>query len=531
MQPSLILLNGKIYTMDEKNPKAEAVAIYHNIIRSVGKDSQIEKLAGPNTKVVNLKGKTVIPGITDAHVHFTSYAITTKRVNLDGAVTINEALDRIKNRVMNARKGEWILGRGWDKNLWESGGFPRKEDLDKISPENPVALNCKDGHVMWVNSAALRTAGINKDTPQPEGGEIEIDAKSGEPTGILKELAQTRIREIIPEPTLEELTEATIEAIQQFQSVGITAITDSEGTIPLKIFQNLLAKNMLGLRVSMMFPIENLDAVIKYGIQSGFGNKMLKIMALKIVADGAIGSQTAAMLEGYENNPTNKGILRLSEKELDELVFKSTTNGIGVAVHCIGDRANRVVLDIIESNMNKVKSEDRVRYRIEHAQHLTGEDVVRFGKLGVIASMQPIHIALDMDIANQYIGERSRWAYPFRTLLDTGAILAFGSDAPVERFNPFLGIYTAVTRKRSPDYPKGGWYPQEKITVEEAVRAYTFGGAYAAGEEDVRGTITPAKLADIIVLSKNIFEIPLKQIIETEVEMTIFNGEVVYEKT
>ena len=531
MDPSLILLNGKIYTIDEKNPTAEAVAIYQNIIGSVGKTSQIEKLAGSNTKVVNLNGMAVIPGITDAHVHFTSYALTTKRVNLDGAVTIDEALNRVKARVLKTKKGEWILGRGWDKNLWEREGFPRKEDLDEISPENPVALNCKDGHVMWVNSVALSAAGIKKGTPQPEGGEIEIDPTSGEPTGILKELAQTKVREIIPEPTLEELTEATIEAIEHFQRFGITAITDSEGTVPLRIFQNLLNQNQLGLRVSMMFPTENLDAAIKYGIQSGFGNDRLKIMALKIVADGAIGSQTAAMLEGYENNPTNNGILRLSEQELSDLILKSTTNGIGVAVHCIGDRANKVVLDIIESNMKKIKSNDSVLYRVEHAQHLTEEDVMRFGKLGVIASMQPIHVALDMDIADRHIGERSRWAYPFRTLIDTGAVLAFGSDAPVERFNPFLGIYTAVTRKRNPDYPEGGWYPQENITVQEAVKAYTFGGAYAAGEEDRRGTIAPGKLADMIVLSQNIFEIPLDQIRETEVEMTIFNGEIVHEKT
>jgi len=530
MEPTIVLLDGDVHTMDEESPVAEAVAVHKNRIMSVGSTADISRMVGSKTEMVDLKGRTVIPGMTDAHVHFTSYALVAQRVNLDGAATLEEALKRVGERAAKARRGEWILGRGWNKNLWEGGAFPRKEDLDGVARDNPVALNSKGGHVMWVNSATLRLAGITRDTPQPHGGEIEKDPETGEPTGILKEEAQGLVKEIMPEPEMGEITEATLEAIRDFQRMGITAVSDSEGTVPFRVFQNLLNEGRLGLRVSMMFPVENLDAAIQFGIQSGFGNDKLRIVALKIFADGALGPQTAAMLEAYEDNPENRGILRLTEEELSGLVYKATSHGVGVAVHCIGDRANRVILDVFEENQRRVKAVSNVRYRVEHAQHQTEEDVERFGKLGVIASMQPIHIALDMDVADRYIGRKGRWAYPFRTLLDTGAMLAFGSDAPVVPFNPFLGIYTAVTRKRSPDYPPGGWYPEERITVEEAVRGYTVGGAYATSQEDIRGTIAPGKLADMVVLSRNIFKIPEDEIRDVKVDMTIFDGEIVYEK-
>jgi predicted amidohydrolase YtcJ len=530
MEPTIIFLNGDIHTMDEENPVVEAVAVHGNRIISVGSTADVRGLAGSETEVVDLKGRTMIPGMTDAHVHFTSYALVARRVDLDGATTLEETLKRVGERAARARRGEWILGRGWNKNLWEGGGFPSKGDLDRVARDKPVALNSKGGHVTWVNSAALRLAGITRDTPQPYGGEIERDPETGEPTGILKEKAQALMTEILPEPEMEEITEATLEAIRDFQGMGITAISDSEGTVPFMVFQNLLNEGRLGLRISMMFPADNLDAAIKFGVQSGFGNDMLRIVALKLFTDGALGPQTAAMLEAYEDDPENRGILRLTKEELAELVYRATSHGIGVAVHCIGDRANRVILDVFEENKRRVGAVGSVRYRVEHAQHLTEEDMGRFGRLGVISSMQPIHIALDMDVADRFVGRRARWAYPFRTLLDTGAVLAFGSDAPVVSFNPFLGIYTAVMRKRDPDYPPGGWYPEERITVEEALRAYTVGGAYATGQEDVRGTISPGKLADMAVLSKNIFEIQEDDIRDVEVEMTIFDGEIVYKR-
>jgi len=276
MEPTIALLNGDIHTMDEKNPVVEAVAVYKNKITSVGKTTKIRGLANSKTKIIDLKGRTVIPGITDAHVHFTPYAILARQVNLNGASTIDEALAKVADKAEEVEREEWILGRGWDKNLWEGGGFPRKEDLDKIVKNNPVVLNCKDGHVMWVNSKTLELARISADTPQQPGGEIEKDLETGEPTGILKEEAQNIVRRIIPKPTIKEITEATLEAIKAFQSIGVTAITDSEGKLPFRVFQNLQNEGRLGLRISMMFPVENLDSAIQFGIQSKFGNDKLR---------------------------------------------------------------------------------------------------------------------------------------------------------------------------------------------------------------------------------------------------------------
>jgi len=314
------------------------------------------------------------------------------------------------------------------------------------------------------------------------------------------------VESVIPEPTLEEAEASVLRAVKELQRVGITAVTDFEGVKAFRVFQSLLSKGSLGLRVSMMFPAEEVDAMVRLGIQSGFGDEKLRVAGVKIFADGALGSGTAAMLEPYEDDRENSGVMCYSGAELDNLVCRAAANGLRVAVHCIGDRANRVLLDVFEANLNAAGSGKRLRHRVEHAQHLTEEDVERFGKL-VVASVQPTHIALDVDTMRRRLGRRGRWAYPFRALLDSGAVLAFGSDAPVERFNPFLGVYTAVTRRRGRG--EESWHPEECITVEEAVRAYTTSGAYASCEENQRGTVSRGRLADIIVLSKNIFEIPL----------------------
>jgi len=522
----MILFNGIIHTMDESCPFSEAVAVCGQRIVAVGNSEEVRKLATKGTLMIDLQGKTVVPGFTDAHIHLVSYSLVADQVDLNDARTLEEAVERVRRKVVEHGEGKMILGRGWDSNRWQRN--PRKEDLDAISPRNPVALHSKDGHTLWVNSFALSQTGVKRDRTQPKGGEIVKDEETGEPTGLLREKAQALMEREIPEPTVEQIEASLLKAIKELQRVGITAVTDFEGSIPFRAFQNLLAQGKLGLRVSLMPPAEDIDAIVKLGIQSGFGNEKLRIAGVKILADGALGSATAAMLDPYEDEPANRGMMRFGWDELCELVHRAMSNGLAVAVHCIGDKANRTLLDIFEANLNST-SEMRLRHRIEHAQHLTEVDVKRFGKLGIVASVQPIHIALDRDTMKRRLGGRGRWAYPFRSLLDNGAVLAFGSDAPVERFNPFLGIYTAVTRRRSGN-DEDCWYAEECISVEEAARAYTVGGAFAACEKDQRGTISRDKLADMVVLSKNVFEIPVEQIMEVEVEMTIFDGEIVYKR-
>lgn len=528
MEPTLVIVNGNIYTMDDRRPKAEAVAVYGSRIIAVGENAEVKGMIGPTTRVVDLQGKTVIPGITDSHVHFVSYALRAQEVNLDGAPSLKEALRRVEEGVERAKPGEWVVGGGWDKNLWDGGGFPSKESLDGVSATNPVALMSKDGHTLWVNSLALSRASITRQTRNPEGGEVERTPNTGEATGILKENAVHLVESVVPEPTVERIEKALKPAIETAYTLGITSIHVPEGKLAFQAFQRLLVKEELGLRVFMMIPAESLDAAVKVGLVTGFGNEKLRMGALKLFADGALGSQTAAMLEPYEGDLKNLGVIVTSKEKMRMLMAKASTHGLGVAVHAIGDRANRMVLDLIEER-HAADSGRRTRYRVEHAQHINPIDVERFGKQGVIASIQPTHIALDMDTVERYLGRRSREAYPLRTLLDTGTKLAFGSDGPVMSLDPLLGIYTAVTRRRANGYPPRGWHPEERITVMEAVRAYTLDAAYASGEERIKGSIERGKLADLVVLSRNIFEVSEEKILGTRVEMTVFDGEIVYE--
>lgn len=524
MEPTLALINGKIYTMDDAKPRAEAVAVYGSRIVAVGETMDVKSMVGPSTRIIDLQGKTVIPGFIDSHIHFTSYALRSREVDLDGAVSIKEVLVKIKKRAGTLKLGDWIVGRGWDTNLWRHK--PTKEKLDMVSQGNPVALWSKDGHTLWVNSQALSKASITPEISSPNGGVIERDL-SGEATGILKERAVHLVESVIPRPPVEEVEQALKHAVEEAHAFGITSIHVPEGRHAFQAFQRLLYRDGLKIRVFMIFPVECLDSLVELGLSTGYGNDRLRIGAVKLFADGSLGSRTAAMFEAYIGDPYNRGIMTASKREMRKLMKKSSANGLGIAVHAIGDRANRAVLDLIEE-LSLKKNSYKIRHRIEHAQHISPTDIERFGKLGVIASVQPAHISLDMDIADKFLGRRSRWSYPLRTLLDAGAKLSLGSDCPVMSMNPILGIYTAVTRKRVNGYPPRGWYPEECITVEEAVRAYTKDAAYASGEELIKGSIECGKLADITVLSSDIFKASEEEILEVRVEMTIFDGEIVY---
>ncbi len=527
LEATLALINGKVYTIDARHPRAEAVAVYGSHILAVGSMGDVQRFVGDATTVIDLQGRTVIPGLIDCHVHFVAYALRAQEVNLDGAASLQKALGQVAARVATATPGEWIVGGGWDKNRWPPGSSPSKAVLDEVAASHPVALASKDGHTLWVNSRAISLAAITRSTPHPQGGVIERDAETGDATGVLKETAMDLVRAVIPAPTVEEVVAAVLPAIGTAHTLGITSIHVPEGRMAFHAFQRLWARGDLRLRVNMLLPMESLDAATEVGVMTGFGDECLRVGGVKVFADGALGSQTAAMLDPYEGAPGNRGILVMVREELQRVLATAATHGLGVAIHAIGDRANRLTLDVIE-DVEATMGRQATRWRIEHAQHIASRDWRRFQQLGVIASVQPSHIALDMDIAEQHLGRRSREAYPLQSLRDQGVTLAFGSDAPVMPMNPLLGLYTAVTRKRVTGQPPGGWHPEECITVEDAVRAYTLDAAHASGEERIKGSIAAGKLADLVVLSHNIFEAPEEVLRKTRVEMTVFDGAVVY---
>jgi predicted amidohydrolase YtcJ len=531
MQADLVLYNGRIYTMDRGNPRAQAVAIVGNRIAAVGDDDQIKSLLASGGEAVDLGRRTIVPGLTDCHIHFVEYALRLTRIDLSGIVSRAEAIGQVAKRAQIAPPGEWLLGGGWDRNLWEDTSFPTKEGLDSVTPHNPVVLSSKDGHSLWVNSLALTRAGITAVTPNPSGGEIERQPGTGEPTGILKENAEDLVKKVIEKPSLEAIQAALKVAAANAHRAGLTGIHDCEDELAFAAFQELSSKGELSLRVLMHVPAKNLDDAIGLGLRTGFGGEKLRVGGVKMFADGALGSRTAAMLAPYEDEPLNLGIVVTPREEMRQLVRKASRAGISVAIHAIGDRANRDVLDVLEESRRSGEGRD-LRHRIEHVQLLHPTDIPRLAKLGVIASMQPIHATSDMEMVKRHWGEeRGRGAYAWRSLLNVGTVLAFGSDCPVETLDPLLGIHAAATRRRADGSPgPEGWHPGERITVEDAVRAYTLGAAYASGEEQEKGSITPGKLADLVVLSQDIFTVAPMAILKTEVEATVLDGQFVYRR-
>jgi predicted amidohydrolase YtcJ len=515
----LLLTNGKLYTMNPARPHANAIAFANG--RVVAFDDDAHAMRDARTEVIDLRGRAAIPGLVDAHIHFTGYATSIARVQLDGARSLEEAVARVAARVQAVKPGGWVLGMGWNHLDWAQPEFPTKTPLDAIAPNNPIVLDRKDGHSVWLNSAALRAANITRETPDPPGGIVERDA-AGEPTGLLRENAIALLGNSIGFEADKISGGELLNAIRTAHRMGLTGICNVEGANALRAFQNLRAQGQLTLRVMQMIPVENLEHAIAVGLQTGLGDEFLRIGGVKIFADGSLGSQTAWMLEPFEGYPENHGVAVTPPEEIERLVRAAAQAGLMVATHAIGDRAIREALNVYE----KVRREklDAV-LRIEHAQHLHPADTPRFRALNVIASMQPVHATSDYKMADQLLGARARYAYAFRSLLNAGATLAFGSDCPVETLDPLAGIHAAVTRERANGEPRGGWYPEEKISVEEAVRSYipppppspaSEGGSWSGG------------IADCIVLSQDIFTIPPRQILSTRVDYTIVGGKIVY---
>jgi len=533
MNNGLLLLNGTIYTMDSSRPRAQAVAAKGSRIEAVGTNEELRRLATAGEwRIVDLQGRVVLPAFTDCHLHFLDCALKASRLSLEEQVSLEGALSGVREYVQDAEVGAWIRGSGWSDSTWPPGSVAWRQLLDRVAPEHPVVLTKKDGHVIWVNSEALRRAGIDEDTPEPPGGVIERDSDTRQLTGILKEQAMHLVCDAIPSLSAEERQAALRRAVAEAQELGITGIHDCGTWQSVKDksfsdYQEMIGRDDLGVRVFMMLSRANLDEAIKVGLRSGFGDSYLRVGNVKIFCDGTLGSQTAEMIEPFLGQPDNEGVAAIAQEELEDTIHKASSAGIACSVHAIGDRANRRVLDAFEKQRRAGLGRE-LRHRIEHVQLLHTDDIPRFKELQLIASMQPIHATQDMYMADRYWGQRAELAYAWRSLLDSGAQLAFGSDAPVESMDPLVGIHAAVTRQRASGEPEGGWRPEQRLTTFEAVHGYTLGAAYASGTERETGSISVGKLADLVILSEDIFEIPPEDILDTHVVATVFDGGVVF---
>jgi predicted amidohydrolase YtcJ len=524
-----ILYNGNIITLDADQPRVSALAIASGRIVAYGSDDDILPLASAGTISENLNDKFVIPGLTDAHIHWEWTARNLNAVDVFEVSSKQLAVDRIAERVAKSPVGNWVSGSGWFQDLWPDRAFPSAADLDAVSPHHPVYLTAKSGHAAWVNSAAFRLSGITADTPDPDGGQIQRDA-NGQPTGILFETAMPLVANQIPHPAPTELAALMKTAQDQALASGLTGLHDFDQPSCLVALQILREQGNLALRVVKNVNRQWLSAALDSGLRWGFGDDWLRIGNLKIFADGALGPRTAYMIEPYVGEPDNYGISTIDKEEMAELVSRASASGLPSTIHAIGDRAVHDVLDVYEAirkeEVGRGEKPSSRRHRIEHVQTIHPDDAHRLGELNIIASMQPIHATSDMLMADRYWGvERSKWAYNPRLQLDYGAVVAFGSDSPVDTFNPFAGIHAAVTRQRADGSPGlDGWYPAARLSVDETLRAYTIGPAYAAGMEDRLGKLSPGFLADLVVLDRDLYSIPPSEILETQVLATMVGG-------
>jgi predicted amidohydrolase YtcJ len=523
----LLLTNGKIYTLNPQLPQAEAVAIKDSKIIAVGRNSDVENLGKSDFKVIDLQGKTVIPGLIDSHTHFLSFAHGLKRVNLHSISSFEEILSTIRSFSKRLKPDEWLVGGGWDKNILSQSAVFSRQVLDEIWLNAPCALQSKDHHVLWVNSKTLEFIGIDKNTSDPRGGKIERDPNTGEPSGILKENACNLVWNKVPQYSITDSKEMLKEAMKIANGYGLTGFQNHDDPGAFGLFRQLQAGGQSTLRACFWIPIQELDSAISSDLISSSGDEFVRFGGVKMYADGSLGSQTALMFEPFEGSDNNFGVEATSQEELTENSIKAGNAGIGVSIHAIGDKAVHQSLNAIQVSMSKVGNRKNLRPRIEHVQILHPDDVNRFAKLDIIASVQPVHAPADIDIAEKYWGKRARLAYASNTLLKSGVRVVFGSDAPIESIDPWLGIHAAVCRKRIGD--KKSWYPEEKVSITEALSGFTCWAAYASYEENLKGTIETGKLADMVVLSQDIFQIDPDLIPVTKVELTILGGKIVFE--
>jgi len=526
---SYVLLNGRVHTRvpqaKTKEPcVVEAMLVTSERIVMTGSEGEVLREAPQDALKIDLKGLSVYPGFHDSHIHFLGYAMSLKRVNLHGVKTIEEGLDLVKEQASKADPGSWIRGSGWDKSLW--GRFPTRWELDSVTGSIPTVLTSKDGHSVWVNSKALSICSIDRDTVPPSGGAILKDS-DGEPIGILQERAQNLVYRAVPEESPEEKFSAYCDAVPRLWEMGITCVHVPDGLEMFSIAKRIVEEKGLPLRFSVMPPVTSLPLLKSFGIRQGFGDDWVWMGQVKMFKDGSLGSSTALLFEPYEHIQGYYGLEVMPQDVLIENVRKCVDAGYGVAVHAIGDRAVYGTLDAIGSSMTESRRKG-LRHRIEHAQMVLDEDIPRFSEMDVIASVQPAHVVADRYMAEREWGKRSFRAYPFGRLKRAGTRLAFGSDAPVETPNVLFGVHCAVNRNLPAEGPHEEWHPAEKLSVDEAIRAYTEDAAYAAGKDHALGRLLPGMYADFVVLSHDLAQAPSSHLTETRVLAVAVGGRFVF---
>lgn len=529
----LILENGKIWTVDPQKPWAEAVAIRSEHILLVGSNSEVAACKGPGTEIVDLAGRLVLPGFIDSHTHFLDGGFSLTGIQFRDVSGKHEFIERIGKHVGKLAPGSWIRDGNWDHQGFSPPVLPAKEWIDGCTPDNPVYVSCIDMHTALVNSRALKLAGISRETPSPPGGKIVKDRITGEPTGILKDSAMTLVKKCIPDYSMDEKIHALQAAMQHAIRYGVTSVHDMMFLPDLAAYQALERDEKLSVRVHIYIPISEYDVFTRVNMTTPFGSRRLKLGGLKAFVDGSLGSLTALFFKPYIGHPDTFGIKAgdmFPEGRLEQQLEAVDKAGLQVAVHAIGDKANSMILDIFSDVVKRNQSRDR-RWRIEHVQHLHIKDLKRFSELGVIASVQPYHLWGDGCWAGKILGpERMRTTFALKSLLDNQTNLTMGSDWTVASLNPLSGIYAAVTRHTRDGKNPGGWIPEQRIALEDAIRGYTINGAFAEFSEGIKGSISAGKLADIVVLDQDLFTLPPEEINKTRVDLTIFDGKVIFSR-
>jgi predicted amidohydrolase YtcJ len=532
------MIHGRVYTQDKKKPWASAVAVDGGRIMAIGDDQEMRPMVGSDDEVIDHEGRLTMPAFTESHVHFYDWAMTRLKLPLGQTRTASELLEMVRQAATRFRSGVWITGRGFDETHWREGALPTRLELDTVAPDHPVFLYRRDMHLALANSMALKRAGIDEATPNPSEGVIDRD-ESGQPTGILRELAVNLVDDVVPEPTEDDHVEAMYDAMIELHKLGLTGLMDQrimggiDGLGAFRAWQRLRDLDRIPMRVWTNIPGERLDEVIALGLRTGFGDDCLRVGHVKFFSDGSVGARTAWLLDSYTD--AESGMPLTPMEKIADGARKAEAAGLAVAIHAIGDRANREVIGLFEDlSKSRREGKDRVTsppvapHRIEHVQMIRPEDVKRLSGLGVVASVQPMHSLDDIPMAHQCLGDQCRWLYPFRDMLDSGITVAFGSDCPVSSPNPLLGIHAAVNRCHPGSKPSEALNPEQRITVAEAVWCYTMGPALVCGRDRELGSLTPGKMADLVVLDEDIFQIDPMEIHGVKPAMTVYDGRVIY---
>lgn len=531
---TLVLTNARITTMDPRLPRAEALAARGELIVAVGSVEEIRPLIGAQTKVIDVGGRLVMPGFNDSHAHFPGGAAGLSRLNLYGVNSIAEVQRLVAAEVAKAKPGEWITGARYDHTLW-GGAWPTRADLDKVSPNNPVALSRASGHSTWANSLALKLSGITNDVPNPPAGEIQKDPKTGEPTGILLETAAGLLKIVRPNLTPEEARAKQrldmLIGMRHAAMLGLTTVQTNSSLAGMDYMRQLRSEGLLTVRWTGWFTLAEAARLGARGMRSGQGDDWVRVGFLKGFIDGTLGDGTAAMFEPFTDRPESKGLPRMTQRRLDSMVILADRLGFQVGIHAIGDQGVHMVLNAYEQAALINGTKD-IRHRVEHAQLIAPPDIQRFGKLGVVASMQPTHATTDMRFAETRVGrERVKTAYPWRSLIASGGVIAFGTDWSVEPLDPMRGVFSAYARMNIEKMePTDGWLPEQKLTMWESLYYYTWGSAFGEHMEHVKGSLAPGRFADIVVLDKDLYRIPAAEILTTKVDYTIVGGRVVWDR-